>query len=183
METYLVCGSITETARRRNLLESGSQAGPLLGRGGFPGFGTVPDVPIPLLPKSHPISRPRSGKRENAQITEGKGFPWHLWQEEGLVLSPHTIRHILRRLGYTGRRKRRKAFYPAQWAWEKERPFALVQVDVKNILDKGTLGTKLWDHIRKKGLPLYQWTFLEGRTRLRFLAWSHELSLTNGMCF
>jgi len=75
VETYLVCGSITETARRRNLLESGSQAGPLLGRGGFPGFGTVPDVPIPLLPKSHPTSRPRSGKRENAQITEGKGFP------------------------------------------------------------------------------------------------------------
>ena len=56
-------------------------------------------------------------------------------------------------------------------------------MDVKDILDKGTLGTKLWDHIRKKGLPRYQWTFLEGRTRLRFLAWSHELNLTNGICF
>jgi len=114
---------------------------------------------------------------------ERKRLSWYLWEEEGLVLSPHTIRHILRRLGYTGRRKRRKAFYPAQWAWEEERPFALVQADVKDILDKRTLGTKLWDHIRKKGLPRYQWTFLEGRTRLRFLAWSLEINLTHGICF
>ena len=51
------------------------------------------------------------------------------------------------------------------------------------MLDKGTLGTKLWDHIRKHRLPRYQWTFLEGRTRLRFLAWSHQPTLTNGLCF
>jgi len=50
------------------------------------------------------------------------------------------IRHILRRGGYTSRRKRRKSFYPAHWAWEEERPFALVQVDVKDILDKGRWG-------------------------------------------
>ena len=51
------------------------------------------------------------------------------------------------------------------------------------MLDKGTLGTKGWDHIRKNRLPRYQWTFLEGRTRLRFLAWSHQPTLTNGLCF
>jgi len=56
-------------------------------------------------------------------------------------------------------------------------------VDVKDILDKVTLGTKLCDHIRKRGLPRYQWTFLEGRTRLRFPVWSHELNLTNSICF
>jgi len=51
------------------------------------------------------------------------------------------------------------------------------------VLDKGALGTKLWDHLAKRKLPRYQWTFLEGRTRLRFLSWSHGITLTNGLCF
>ena len=37
-----------------------------------------------------------------------------------------------------------------------------LEVNVKDVLDKDTLGTKLWDHIRKHGLPRYQWTFLAG---------------------
>lgn len=56
-------------------------------------------------------------------------------------------------------------------------------MDTKDILDKGTLGTKLWDHLRKHRLSRYQWTFLEGRTRFRFLAYSNELTVVNGLCF
>jgi len=29
----------------------------------------------------------------------------------------------------------------------------------------------------------YQWTFCEGKTRLRFLAYSHKLHQTNGLAF
>ncbi len=54
---------------------------------------------------------------------------------------------------------------------------------MKDILDKGTLGTKLWDHMAKRHLPRYQWAVLEGKTKLRFLACSHKKSLTNGLCF
>jgi hypothetical protein len=95
------------------------------------------------------------------------------------------MRHILRRHLGEGERKRnkRKTFYPAHWVWEEEVPFRLAQVDTKDILDKGTLGTKLWDHLRKHSLPHYQWTFLAGRTRLRFLAYSHDLLVVNGLCF
>ena len=57
------------------------------------------------------------------------------------------------------------------------------QVDTKDILDKGTLGTRLWDHLRKHRLPRYQWTFLEARSRFRFLTYSHGLSVVNGLCF
>jgi len=112
-----------------------------------------------------------------------KRLAWYLAREEGVVLSPHTIRHILRRGGFKGRRQPRKTFYPAHWAWEEERPFSLVQVDAKDVLDKATLGKGLWDHMRKRRLPRYQWTFCEGKSRLRFLAYSRELSLTNGLCF
>jgi len=47
---------------------------------------------------------------------------------------------------------------------------------VKDIYDKGTLGTERWNHLRKRRLPRYQWTFLESRTRLRLLAFSREIS-------
>ncbi len=112
-----------------------------------------------------------------------KRLAWHLFRQEKLILSPHTIQRILRRQRLTNRVKLRKRFYPAHWAWEEERPFFLAQVDLKDVLDKGTLGTELWDWMGKRKPPRYQWTFLEGRTRLRFLAWSFGPTLTNALRF
>lgn len=102
---------------------------------------------------------------------------------QGLELSPHTIRHILRRYCPPQKRRRRKPLYPAHWAWEVEVPFSLIQTDVKDIYDKGALGTKRTTHLRHQGLPRYQWTACDGRTRLRFLAYSHRLHRTNGLAF
>ncbi len=105
-------------------------------------------------------------------------------ERQGISISPHTIRHILRRHGITGRRRRlRKPLYPALWAWEEEVPFSLVRVDVKDILDKKALGTTLWQHIRQRRLPRYQYTACDGRTRLRFLAYDHHNNSTNGLAF
>ena len=50
----------------------------------------------------------------------------------------------------------RKVFYPAKWAYDEDIPFKLAQVDVKDIYDKGTLGTLIWNHITKKRLPRHQ---------------------------
>jgi len=105
-------------------------------------------------------------------------------QREGVNISPHTIRHILRRQDPIARQhKRRKPLYPAAWAWETKAPFSLIQTDVKDILDKQALGPTLWDHLRKRHLPRYQWTACESLTRLRFLAYSHHLNRTNGLAF
>jgi transposase len=105
-------------------------------------------------------------------------------QKKGLHISPHTIRHILRRRDPIERqRKRRKPLYPALWAWEVKEPFSLIQTDVKDVLDKQALGPALWDHLRKHRLPRYQWTACESLTRLRFLAYSHHLNRTNGLAF
>lgn len=139
-------------------------------------------------PRASParVSPEIEGKVVAARRQTGYGrkrLAWYLGRQEGLYVSPHTIRHILRRHGFKGRRQPRKSYYPAHWAWEEAAPFSLVQVDTKDILDKGTLGTQLWDHLRKRRLPRYQWTWCEGKTRLRFLAYSRELSLANGLCF
>jgi transposase len=112
-----------------------------------------------------------------------KQLAWLLRTTKGVCLSPDTIRHVLRRLGYVGKTKPRQHLYPAHWARETDRPFSLLQVDTKDILDRHTLGSKRWAHIIRKGLPRYQWTCLEARTRLRFLAYSRELSVTNGVAF
>ncbi|WP_342833454.1 hypothetical protein [Candidatus Hadarchaeum sp.] len=71
-----------------------------------------------------------------------KRLAWYLWREGGPVLSPHIIRHILPRQAFTGRKKRRKTLYPARCAWEEAKPFTPAQVDMNDILDKATLGTR-----------------------------------------
>jgi hypothetical protein len=62
---------------------------------------------------------------------------------------------------------------------ETEKPFALAQVDVKEIRDEATLSPRLVHHLQQAKLPRSHWTLLEGRTRLRFLAFSHALTRTN----
>jgi len=106
----------------------------------------------------------------------------HLTQH-GIHLAPNTIRHSLRRHApATDRpRKQRRRFYPAHWAWESQEPFTLIQADVKDISDTGTLGTERWHHLRKHRLPRYQWTSLESRTRLRLLAFRREIATLHGM--
>ena len=180
VRTFQECGSLRETARRlsisRNTVRKWVRRFLAEGEAG-------------LVDRSR---RPHTSPRRTPPELEEKVLALH--QEKGwgrrriahaLGLPEGTVRHILRRhLGEERRkRKKRKTFYPAHWAWEEEEPFRLAQVDTKDILDKSTLGTKLWDHLRKHGLPRYQWTFLEGRTRFRFLAYSHNLSVVNGLCF
>jgi len=103
---------------------------------------------------------------------------------QGVDLSPHTLRHILRRSVPPQTRKRRKPLYPAHWAWEEEGASALLlQTDVKDLHDQQALGTARIHHLERAHLPRYQWTACEGRTRLRFLAYSHHLNRTNALAF
>ncbi|MCL6579763.1 MAG: helix-turn-helix domain-containing protein [Candidatus Bathyarchaeota archaeon] len=184
VNSYLALGNISEVARlwhtSRNVVRKWVKRFEERGEGG-------------LKDKSkRPHSSPRKISNEVEQkVLEArkktgygrKRLAWYLAREEGIVLSPNTIRHVLGRNGFKGKRKPRKVFYPAFWVWETEKPFSLVQADTKDILDKGTLGTRLWTHMLRKRLPRYQWTCLEGKTRLRFLSYSRELSLASGLCF
>jgi transposase len=106
-----------------------------------------------------------------------------LLRARGLELSAHTIRHVLRRLRPAQRKVRRKSLYPALWAWDAKEPFSLIQVDVKDIRDKGALGTAHVTHLQRQHLPRYQYTACDGRTRLRFLAYAHANNRSNGLGF
>lgn len=139
--------------------------------------------------------RPHHFPRQTpAQIEERVLEPWQQTcygrhrlaldlQAHGTSLSPHTIRHVLRRRRPPQKRKPRKPLYPAIWAWDQDQPFSLLQTDVKDIRDKDALGTERTTHLNRQSLPRYQWTACDARTRLRFLAYSHRLNRTNGIAF
>jgi len=140
-------------------------------------------------PHSSPRHTPPAVEQKvlDLRIATGYGrrrLAWHLAHKDGRRRSPNTIRHILRRhQAAPYKSRKRKPFYPAHWDWSNRAPFTLAQVDTKDTMDKDTLGTELWTHIGRCRLPRYQWTFCEARSRLRELAFSRQLTLTNGLAF
>jgi len=66
----------------------------------------------------------------------------------GPGLSPYHPSHPASSSLTREKHKRRKPLYPAHWAWNVKEPFALIQTDAKDILDKGALETRRWQHIR-----------------------------------
>ena len=183
VETYQRTGSISETARIwgtsrqvvRKWVRRYEAEGPagLADRSRRPHNSpqqTPPEIEQRVMEAWH---RTNYGRRRLA----------HYLATQGMEISPHTIRHILDRHRPPSKRVRRQCVYPARWAWEVEEPFALIQTDTKDILDKGALGTRITTHLLRQGLPRYQWTACDGRTRLRFLAYSQRLNRTNGMAF
>jgi len=65
---------------------------------------------------------------------------YFLLLEEGIKIAEGTIRNILRRNSSSRKKKIRRIFYPARWAYDENRPFRLAQVDTKDIYDKSDLG-------------------------------------------
>jgi len=184
VETYLKTGSIKKTAylwhTSRNVVRKWVKR-----------YREKKEVGLKDLSRS-PIVSPRKVARElEEKVIEirkhtnygRRRIAYFLFPEEGLTIPESTIRNILRRSNLSRKNKVRKIFYPAVWAYDQERPFQLAQVDTKDIYDKVTLGTEICTHLWRNKLPRYQWTFCEGKTRLRFLAYSHKLHQTNGLAF
>jgi len=103
-----------------------------------------------------------------------------------LDMSPYTIRNILRRYGLTkpyqvrsAHKGKRVTVYTA----EHYAPLQFFQIDLKEILDKKTLPWDVYMHIKRYDLPLYQWTSIDVRKRLRFIAYSYEKSFAFGLLF
>ena len=52
--------------------------------------------------------------------------------------------------------------------YEHLAPFREFQLDTKHILDEKSLPAKVYEHIVKYNLPLYEWNMIEVATRSRF---------------
>jgi transposase InsO family protein len=105
----------------------------------------------------------------------------HLQTNAALTLPESTLRNIFRRNGQTKKRKRRKQARAINL--EPLYPLQRFPIDLKYILDFDALPASVYNHAVRRGLPPYQWTAIDVKTRLRFLAYSYEKSAANGLLF
>ncbi|MEO0117436.1 MAG: hypothetical protein ABIK97_07925 [candidate division WOR-3 bacterium] len=66
------------------------------------------------------------------------------------------------------------------------KPFEMMQIDTKVVVDGLPLPSETYRHLllkKREGLPLYQFTLIDIRTRLRFIAYAQENSFINGLTF
>ncbi|MEO0101294.1 MAG: hypothetical protein ABIK84_02715 [candidate division WOR-3 bacterium] len=62
----------------------------------------------------------------------------------------------------------------------------MMQIDTKVVVDGLPLPSETYRHLllkKREGLPLYQFTLIDIRTRLRFIAYAQENSFINGLTF
>jgi hypothetical protein len=91
-----------------------------------PDYKTCPKLPNASPEKPRPTSSSVCCNSTNRPATDAERLARHLAQQ-GIPLSPHTIRHILRRHAPQQRppRKPRRRLYPAHWAWKVKSPLRL----------------------------------------------------------
>lgn len=101
-----------------------------------------------------------------------------------IYLSPYTIRNILRRYGV---RCRKVKSYNGQRRYAVDfsafKPLQFWQIDTKHIADQSALPHEAYAAILRNKLPKYQFTAIDVRTRLRFIAYASELTFINGLAF
>lgn len=101
-----------------------------------------------------------------------------------ISLSANTIRNILRRNRdkFTSKRHKPQKKSPRQFVdWYTAKPFEVVQIDLKYIVDQKALSREQIDHIHAHNLPLYQWGAIDVNSRFKLIAYSDEKSWTNGL--
>jgi hypothetical protein len=123
----------------------------------------------------------QEGKNTGYRYRRLTGF---LFDKYGLEFSEETVKAILKR-NHVPRKKIRTRNGRVRHLYDYEHlePFAKMQLDTKHILDYGALPKDVYMHILKHKLPLYEWNIIDVVTKMRFTAYSYELSQTLGWQF
>lgn len=142
--------------------------------------------------------RPYTQPYQTSKEVEAKVLKWRqktkrgkkrlsriLIDEEKLVIPISTIGKILKRNNVKMRPPKRKhrSKNPPSYDFSVLFPFEKFQYDTKDYLDKQALKQELYNQVLKYKLPQYQWTMIDVKSRMRFLAWSYQLTRNNGMVF
>ncbi len=112
----------------------------------------------------------------------------NLRRKYGIRLSYGTVRKILKRHNQykprkkiTIRRTGKRYYNPLDF-----KPFEFLQIDTKEVIDGDTLPSDTYQHLldlAKQNVPLYQFTAIDVRTRIRFLAYGQQQSFINGWAY
>jgi len=149
---------------------------------------------------NHP-SRPKTSPNKTPQKTEqlvlevfqktnwgSRRIAKILKRKYGIKISYATVGNILKRrkcfkprIKITIRRTGRRYYNPLDF-----KPFEFIQIDIKEVVDGDTLPAEVYVHfldLRRRNVPLYQFTAVDIRTRLRFIAYGQQKSFANGWAF
>ncbi len=147
----------------------------------------------PLADKRRvPKNQPRRTREEFEQMIikeqEATGFGYrqltgYLKKKYGIEFKEWTIKKVLYRNGKIKGRRQKKNNYKMLYVYDSLQPFQEVQVDTKHLHDETSLPKFVYERLRKKNLPLYQWTFIDVKTRIRFLLYSYNLYSYYGFFF
>jgi transposase len=92
-----------------------------------------------------------------------------------ISLSEHTIRNIVRRNRARIKGKTHKPHKkgPRPFIdWYTARPFEVVQIDLKYVVDQKALSMAQINHIYAHKLPIYQWSAIDVNSRFKLIAYS-----------
>ncbi len=106
----------------------------------------------------------------------------HLKIKYGLVLKVDLVGKILKRNKVKKQSYKRPKESKPLYDYEALLPFEEGQIDTKYIDDYGALG-KMVFNLYKYHLPLYQWTYVCVKTKVRFLVYSYSLESQFGTLF
>jgi len=136
------------------------------------------------IPNKSPVELEELIEKRRKETGFGKRrLKWYITIKDRLLLPESTIGVILKRRKLA-RKKKRVRREPQTWyAWETLLPFEECQLDTKEIADKDTLPKEVYQYFINKPLPRWQWTFIDVKTRIRFLAWSYSLDWACGQVF
>jgi transposase len=107
-----------------------------------------------------------------------------LKEQFGITLSHHTIRNIVRRNKKKLKLKEHKPHKkgPRPFVdWYSAKPFEVVQIDLKHVVDQKALSMEQITHVYACDLPLYQWGAIDVNSRFKLIAYSNEKTWTNGL--
>jgi len=127
----------------------------LWGRGAFWASGLSPTSPFLSYPNPIRHRGQGPGSARTHRLRKEKAFLVPVAGGRPGSLTPHDPPHPAA-LGVHRPAKEAKSVLPARWAWETQQPFALAQVDVKDIRDEATLGPRLVHYRTQARLPRSQ---------------------------
>ena len=108
---------------------------------------------------------------------------YHIYDKEKIYIPESTIGKVLKRRNLVRKKRRIKRKRTKRYNWDALYPFQFLQVDVKEILDSGTLPSHIYKHLERSDLPIYQWTAIDVLTRIRFIAYSYKKDWLCGKAF
>jgi len=110
---------------------------------------------------------------------------YFIFQKEGVNIPESTIGKVVKRHRLQRKKRKRVKRSRASPFYDMEHlfPFQELQVDSKQILDKGTLPDTVYRYLKASNLPLFQWTAIDVLTRIRFLSFSYKKDWFSGKAF